>query len=59
MQQNCDSQLYTPVLQAKNEVKVLAALKHVNIVRYYECYAGKNYANFKLFYCITMSTLGC
>lgn len=43
MQQNCDSQLYTPVLQAKNEVKVLAALKHVNIVRYYECYAGKNY----------------
>ena len=44
------SQMYMPVLQAKNEVKVLAALKHVNIVRYYECYAGKTYANFILLY---------
>lgn len=26
--------------EAKNEVRVLAALSHVNIVRYYECYAG-------------------
>ena len=49
LQQNCDSQLETPVLQAKNEVKVLAALKHVNIVRYYECYAGKKYANSNFF----------
>lgn len=29
-------------LEAKNEVRVLAALSHVNIVRYYECYAGVN-----------------
>lgn len=28
--------------EAKNEVRVLAALSHVNIVRYYECYAGVN-----------------
>lgn len=28
--------------EAKNEVRVLAALSHVNVVRYYECYAGRS-----------------
>ena len=34
--------VYSCLLQAKNEVKVLNSLNHPNIVKYYECYQERN-----------------